>query len=298
MVWGMTKKSSAETLPRRPFGASHSTVTWVGLGGEGILRTYGYDAEALEVIEEANRQGIGYFDTARAYAGSEQYLGSYWKANPSAREAIFHTSKSAERFRNEAWAELHRTLDNLGTSYLDLWQIHDVRSEAEIKAIAGPGGALEAFRQARDEGLVKHIGVTGHHDPEILTRCVEEWPVDSVLMPVNPVEAVLGGFLDKTLPAARDKGMAVIGMKVLGGGNYIVPEYEITPEVLLRFALSQAVTCIIVGCASAEEVATLADAARGFTPMTEDEQAMLVQPFAPQASRLGFYRGHAAPEGA
>lgn len=285
------------SLPTRPFGASRAKVTWVGLGGEGVLRTYGYDAEANAVIQEATRQGIGYFDTARAYAGSEQYLGTFWKSNTGAREQVFHTSKTAERFRNEAYAELRRTLENLGTDYLDLWQIHDVRTASEMKAVAGPGGALEAFRQARDEGLVKHIGVTGHHDPEILTRCVEEWPLDSVLLPVNPVEATLGGFLTQTLPAAREKGMAIIGMKVLGGGNYIIPDNGITPPVLLRYALSQPVTCIIVGCASPAEVATLAEAARQFVPMDAAEQEALVRPFAPHASRLGFYRGHAAGSG-
>lgn len=286
--------SHPDPLPRRPFGASRAKITVAGLGGEGVLRTYGYDDQARAVIREALRQDVAYFDSARAYAGSEHYLGGVWKEDPAARAAVFQTSKSAERFRTEAWADLERTLQNLGTDHLDLWQIHDVRTMAEVKAIAGPGGALEAFRQARDEGKVRHIGVTGHHDPEVLTRCVEDWPLDSVLMPVNPVEAALGGFLTQTLPAARDKGMAVIGMKVLGAGHYVAPEHGITAEVLLRFALSQPVTAIIVGCSTPEEVRTLAEAARGFIQMTAQEQDLMTRPFAANARKLGFYRGPVA----
>ena len=111
----------------------------------------------------------------------------------------------------------------MGTDYLDLWQIHDVRTEEDFQTIAGPGGALEAFTQAKASGKIRFIGLTGHHDPEILTRAVKAWPIDSLLIPVNPIEGNLGGFLTSTIAAARAKGVTVIGMKVLGGSNYLIP---------------------------------------------------------------------------
>ena len=135
------------------------------------------------------------------------------------------------------------------------------------------------------------IGVSGHHDPAILARCVEEWPLDSVLMPVNVVEgASENSFLQTVLPIAQEKNMAVIGMKVFGGGHYINPQGYVTPELLLRFALSQPVTSLVVGCSIADHVRILAQAVRDFRPMDESLQDELLAPFRPHARRMAFYR--------
>lgn len=273
------------------FGKSKVRVTRVGLGGEGILRTRGHEDGATAVIHAARTAGIGYYDTARVYQDSEVYLGQYWSLNPGGREEIFHTSKSAARTCEGALAELDETLARLGTDYLDLWQIHDVRDEGDLEMISGKGGALEAFVRAREEGRVRHIGVTGHHDPEILTRAIESWPVDAVLLPVNPVEEILGGFLTHTLAAAGKKGIAVIAMKVLGAGHYIARDLGITPELLVQYALSLGVTTAIVGCSSPEEVAALAEAGRNPTYLSLDQRKEIMRPFGPMARKLAFYRG-------
>ncbi|MFW5734859.1 MAG: aldo/keto reductase, partial [Oceanidesulfovibrio sp.] len=181
-------------IAKTTFGAHGPAVTRVGLGGEGVLRTFGLENEAQAVISAALDNGLDYFDTAPAYSGSESYLGAAWRNAPGARETIFHTSKSAQRTAESAREDLARTLKTLGTEYLDLWQIHDVRTMDDVRAIEGPGGSLAAFAEARDKGAVRYIGVTGHHDPRVLTHCVQYWPLDCVLLPVNPLEAVLGGF--------------------------------------------------------------------------------------------------------
>lgn len=263
----------------------------VGLGGEGVLRTHGRASEARQVIHEAINQGITYFDSAHVYADSEVYYGSVWQEQPETRSRIFQTSKSASREREGALAELESTLERLGTDYLDLWQIHDVRTEEDLEAIGGPGGALEAFVEARSTGKVRFIGVTGHHDPGILTRAVQAWPVDAVMAPVNPVEEIFGGFLTSTLPAAKERGLAVIGMKILGASHYVHPKWGMTPELLIRFALSYDITVAIVGCSTVGEVKTLADVGRDGKPPSEGEKLQLVQKFEPYARRLAFYRG-------
>jgi len=278
-------------MPVRRFGRSLPEVSIVGLGGEGILRTHGQDRAATEVIEAAIGGGITYFDSARAYAGSEGYYGRIWRARPADRRRVFQTSKSAVRNKREALSDLEQTLSNMGIEALDLWQIHDVRTRDDIRAIEGPGGALEAFVQAREQGKVRFIGVTGHHDPAVLTQAVRSWPVDAVLMPVNPVEGVLGGFLDQTLTAAREKGIAVIGMKILGASHYLFPESGVTPDLLIRYALSQPITVAIVGCSTPAHVATLAAAGRSLTPLSPEEQQGLLDAFRPHARRLGYYRG-------
>lgn len=157
--------------------------------------------------------------------------------------------------------------------------------------ISGPGGALEAFLEARSSGKVRFIGVTGHHAPEILTRAVNEWPVDAVMMPVNPAEEVLGGFLTSTLPAARSKGIAVVGMKIMGGSHYIHLAHGVTPERLIRYALSRGVTMAIVGCSTAEEVKILAETGRNFERLSDSELSQLTKVFEPYAGQLAYYRG-------
>ena len=282
---------SSNTLPTKAFSKDGPDVTIVGLGGEGVLRTHKMDFKAREVIQAAIEQGITYFDSARVYSDSEVYYGSVWREVPDTRSTVFQASKSAKRDRAGAMADLAETFERLETDYLDLWQIHDVRTANDLKIIGGSGGALEAFLEAKSSGQVRLIGVTGHHDPAILSQAVTEWPVDTVMMPVNPVEGVLGGFLTSTLPAARAKGIAVIGMKILGAGHYVQLKAGLTPRLLIQYALSQDITVAIVGCSSAEEVATLADTARDFKPLTADENAQMLQVFEPYAQRLAYYRG-------
>jgi aryl-alcohol dehydrogenase-like predicted oxidoreductase len=273
------------------FGKTGRTVSMVGLGGEGVLRTFDRTKEAQAVIRAAIEQGITYFDSARAYSDSEVYYGSIWKQEPSLRKSIFQTSKSASRNKEGALADLRISLTRLQTDYLDLWQIHDVRTAEDLQVISEPGGALEAFVEAKDKGLVRFIGVTGHHDPYILTRAVEEFPVDSVLLPVNPIEEILSGFLTHTLPAAKKKGIAVIGMKVLGGSHYVMPKLDITPEALIGYALAHDITLPIIGCSSPEEVRTLCTTATARGPLSERERKVLVDKFRPYAFKMAFYRG-------
>jgi aryl-alcohol dehydrogenase-like predicted oxidoreductase len=285
------KEPGIQIITPKGFPKSDKKITRVGLGGEGVLRTTGNAERAHAVIHEAVNQGITYFDSARVYMDSELYYGEYWENQPEKREAIFQTSKSAQRTRAGALADLTQTLERLETPYLDLWQIHDVRDEKDLALISQKGGALEAFVEAREMGLARQIGVTGHHDPGILTKAIEQWPVDAVLMPVNPVEKVIGGFLTHTLAAAHKKGISVIGMKVLGGKHYIAKDQGITAGLLTRFALSHDITLAIVGCSTPDEVKELALAGRENTPLTAAEQKEITKPFLTMAGELAYYRG-------
>ena len=94
-----------------------------------------------------------------------------------------------------------------------------------------------------------------------------------------------------TTAEAKKKGLAVIGMKILGASRYIHPKWRITPELLIRFALSYDITVAIVGCSTVAEVRTLADVGRNSKPLSEEEKLRLIQEFKPYARRLAFYRG-------
>lgn len=282
-------------IPTVPFGKNGPHVTITGLGGEGVLRTWGAREDARRVISRAVKEGITYCDSARVYAGSESYYGSVWGDAPGKRSGIFQTSKSASRGRDGALRDLETSLATLEAGHLDLWQIHDVRTREDLAAIEAPDGSLRAFLEAKEEGLVHRIGVTGHHDPAILLEAVKRWPVDSVMLPVNPVEGVLGamggGFTDMVLPEALDRGLAAIAMKVLGAGHYLSPEGGINADLLVRYALSHGVTVVIAGCSTPAEVSELARAGREFVSMSGEEMLELEDVYRPHVKQLAFYRG-------
>lgn len=258
----------------------------LGLGGEGVLRTFGREGDATAVLRAALAGGVRYFDCARAYDDSERYHGLVWGADPAARAEVFLCSKSASRDAKGARQDLESTLERMRVEHLDLWQIHDVRTERDLAKITGPGGALHAFEAAKREGLVRHLGVTGHHDPAVLLRAIQELPVETVLMPVNVVESVLGGFLDVVLPAAHARGLSVIGMKVMGGGMFT--RAGLAPASLLRWALRTPADVLVVGCASPAEIAQ--DLAQG-TPLDDEEAARLEATVRARARQLAYYRG-------
>lgn len=273
------------SLPQRPLGRTGVNVTILGLGGEGVLRTFGYERQAQAVVEAALEAGITYFETARAYSGSEAYLG---RALEGHRDRIFLSSKSHGRTRREAEAHLAATLRNLETDHLDLWQVHDVRTLAEVEALGAPGGALEAFYWAKERGLTRFVGVTGHHDPEILRRALNLYDFDTVLLPVNPAEPHSRSFL----PLARealDRGLGVIGMKVLARG-LVTQIGEIPVQDFVHYALSQPVSLVVIGCDDPAQVRELAAAARDFRLMPEEAQRALERFVAPFARGLMYYK--------
>ena len=275
-------------IPTRPLGRTGHQATILGLGGEGVLRTYDFEADAQAVINAALEAGIEYFESARAYSGSEAYLGRGLKGH---RDQIFLTSKSHGRTSKEALAHLSVTLKNLDTDHLDLWQVHDVRSLAEVEALGAPGGAYEAFRQAKDKGWARFIGVTGHHDPAVLRRALDLYEFDTVLLPVNPAEPAHASFLPLAAEALA-RGLGVIGMKVLCRGQ--LPRMAEDPEALawelLAYAWSQSVSLVVVGADNPEQVRLLAAAARDFKPMTPEEQRSLEEAVAPHARQLMYYK--------
>jgi aryl-alcohol dehydrogenase-like predicted oxidoreductase len=274
-------------IPKRRLGGTGVEATLMGLGGEGILRTFGNEKAANQLINRAIDLGITYFESARAYAGSESYYGLALRER---RKEIFLTSKSHGRDRKGAGAHLRETLADMKTDYLDLWQVHDVRTAEEVEEIFGPGGAMEAFREAREKGLVRFIGVTGHHDPAITLRCMEMFDFDTVLIPVNLAEAAAGGFVDLVIPAAQAKGMGVVAMKTYFRGMAArIPGYE-SMEPFFRFALSQPVSTAVIGCDSVEQLEENAGFAASFTPLSGEETEALVGFVAPYARQLMYYK--------
>jgi aryl-alcohol dehydrogenase-like predicted oxidoreductase len=274
-------------IPKRELGNTGAEVTILGLGGEGILRTRGNDREAYALINRALDLGVSYCESARAYDGSESYYG---KALRERRSEIFLTSKSHARRKAGALTHLHETLANMRTDYLDLWQVHDVRSEDDIEEIFAPGGAIEAFAEAREKGFVRFIGVTGHHDPAVIRDCMERFPFDTVLLPVNPAEPAHRSFIGEVIPLALERKMGIIGMKVYFRGLATrIPGYG-GMEPYFRFALSQPVSTVVIGCDDLRQLEENVRFALSFQPMTNEEQESLVRHVYPLSRQLMYYK--------
>jgi len=274
-------------IPKRRLGKVGVDVTIIGLGGEGVLRTYGFEKEAYRLINRAIDLGITYCESARAYSGSEEYYG---KALKERRKEIFLASKSHARDRHRALLQLHETLRNLKTDNLDLWQVHDVRTDQDMQEIFGPKGSLEAFIEAKQQGLVRFIGVTGHHDPSIIKKCIEHFDFDTVLMPVNPAEPKYKSFMDTIFPLAKQRDMGVIGMKVyLRGLAAKLPWYS-TMEPFYRFALSQPIATAVIGCDDISQLEENVRFAQSFTAMTDKEMQGLVDALSSHACELMYYK--------
>jgi len=274
-------------IPKRRLGKTNIDVTILGLGGEGVLRTHGHEHEANALINRAIDLGINYFDSAKAYAGCESYHG---KALGERRKDIFLAGKSHARDRKGALAHLADTLKTIKTDHLDLWQMHDMRTDEDIDAVTARGGALEAFREAKEKGLARFIGVTGHEDPLILRRCIEIADFDTVLMPVNPAEPHYRSFITELLPYALHKDMGIIAMKVYFRGIVTQIPGINSVEPFYRFALSHPVTTAIIGCDTIVQLEENMKCARSFVPLTEKEKGSLIDFVAPYAGDLMYYK--------
>jgi aryl-alcohol dehydrogenase-like predicted oxidoreductase len=274
-------------IPFRILGRTGVNVTCIGLGGEGVLRTFNREKEAYDLINRAIDLGINYFESARAYAGSESYYG---KALRDRRKGIFLTSKSHARDKHGAMAHLQETLKMMHTDHLDLWQVHDMRTEDDIREVFGPGGAMESFLQAREKGMARFIGVSGHHDPAVLRKCIEIADFDTVLMPVNPAEAHYKSFIKSVLPVAEQKSMGIVAMKVYFRGFAArIPWYE-SMEPFLHFALSHPVSTAVIGCDSIQQLEENAGFASRVTPMSEEKRDQMLKDIGPYARQLMYYK--------
>jgi aryl-alcohol dehydrogenase-like predicted oxidoreductase len=276
-------------LSARPFGKTGLTVEAVSLGGEGVLRTRGRSRDAVPVVLEALAQGVRYCDTAPAYEQSQDYYGEAFKKRVGARDDVVLASKTHARAKASALGLLADSLRRLGTDRLDLWQMHDLRSMRDLRLMFATEGAIHAAEEAKKEGKVRFIGLTGHHDPAVLVEAIRTYDFDAVLLPINPADPARLPFITTVIPAARAKGMAVIGMKVMAAGQ-LVADGAATAEECIRYAIAHADT-LIIGCSSTEEVRENLRIGRTCAPMDAEEQRALERRLAPRAAKYAYFKG-------
>lgn len=265
---GRTRLSADENaIPRRPLGSTGLNPTILGLG----CATIGFGGhsvnEGAAVVEACLDAGISYIDCASSYGDAEAKVGEVMRTRRN--EAILAT-KTLERGRDNAWAEIGRSLERLQTDRIDLLQIHAVNSMVDLERVFAPAGALAAATRARDEGLCAHIGITGHTRPEVIAEALRRFPFATALVPLSSTDARLRDFGPTIFSLARVRPVGVIAMKVLAAGKVTAHVEE-----SIRYALSLPVSLAIVGMGTVEEAKANARIARRFTPMTPGESAAL-----------------------
>ena len=205
-------KPKSGAIPTRALGRTGEQLTIIGMGGARFHLNTLEDGAAL--VRRARGLGVNYFDMARSYANGfgEEVYGA---AIPPFRKEIFLTSKSGQRARKGAEAELDLSLKTMKTDYLDLWQIHGVNTKEDISKILAPGGALEAFVAAKKAGKCRFIGFTGHADPAFNLEMLRSHDgFDTMLMPLHVADTAYLSFELGALPAARERGIGMLGMKI------------------------------------------------------------------------------------
>src|SRR6266540_3513959 len=202
-------RPKAGDIPVRAFGKTGVKVQIIAQGGA-RMDLHPNVAEAAAHVRRVYDLGLAYFDCARSYWGGKAEE-AYGIGLEGVRKNVFLTTKTTKRTRKETEQELEASLRTLQTDYVDIWQMHDVRTKEEIERILGPGGAMEAFEAAK----CRFIGFTGHFDPEThaaLLKAYDRW--DSVLMPVHAADHSYRSFEKTALTVAVDKGIGIQGIKV------------------------------------------------------------------------------------
>jgi aryl-alcohol dehydrogenase-like predicted oxidoreductase len=169
-------------IPKHLFGRTGHESTRVIFGGYALSGAT--QAEADRVLELLLAHGVNHIDTAPRYGDAEKRIGPWMERH---REEFFLATKTYNRTYRGAWADLRRSLERLRTERIDLWQMHALTGTAGWERAMGPGGAMEALVEARDQGLVRFLGVTGHgpHAPVMHLRSLERFDFNAVLVPYN-----------------------------------------------------------------------------------------------------------------
>lgn len=244
-------------MEKRRLGKTELIVNVVGFGGIPIQRLA--EGEAVNLVREAVEQGVNFIDSARGYTTSEEWIGKALAGG--LRQQVYLATKTMSRDAKAFRADIERSLANFQTDYIDLYQFHNVRNMEAWEKITGPEGALEAALKAKDDGLIGHIGVTGHVS-DVLCEIAGNEYLETVQVPFNPVETKPA---EKLLGLSKEHDLGFIVMKPLAGGAID------RAELSLRWILNHPVTVAIPGMGSSNELKQNLAVAKDIRPLTEAE---------------------------
>lgn len=281
--------AAASALPTRPLGRTGQQVSILGLGGQAVVEDPARRDQAIAIFQRALDLGVNYVDTAPTYGrgASESALGEVLR---SRRREVFLASKTSDRSYDGSMRMLEDSLRRLRTDHLDLWQLHNVKTDTDLEFVFSREGAARALEKARERGLVRFVGISGHQDPHVLRRAIERFPFDTALLALNAADRHADSFIDHVLPTAVAKGLGVIGMKIPARGRLLRPDGIRTMEQAMRYALTLPISTAIVGVSTMAELEEDVAIARAFQPCSPEEMAGLERLTLPYHADALWYR--------
>lgn len=272
-------------MEKRRFGRTNHLSTVAIFGGAAFWDCT--QAQADAAMEQVIAAGVNHIDVAPSYGKAEELLGPWM---PRIRKDFFLGCKTTERTKQGAWDELQRSLERLRTDYFDLYQIHAVTTLAQLDE-AMMGGVLDAMLQAREQGLTKFLGITGHGNdsPAVFMEALRRFDFDTILFPINYVQFANAKYRAGTqqlLQECRTRDVGTMIIKAVGKGvwrdqhrthtTWYVPfDNAADIQTAVNFALSQDVT----GLCTAGDLSILPmflDACANYRPLSADEQEALI----------------------
>ncbi len=295
--------ADAPGLPTRPFGKTGMQVSILGFGSGSRFLMYDED-RALEALTRALNLGITYIDTAHNYGNgkSEERIG---RILPEWRDKVTVATKLGARQGDEAKRQIELSLKRLRTDRLDVVHIHALSGPEDLAKAEAPGGVLKALYEARDQKIVRAVGISCHAAPAALKTALERHDFDAVQMALNAAGARMadapggmkatpmaeGSFEELALPVAVRKNLGIIAMKVFAQEQIL----DAAPvEKLLAYSLSLPVSLASLGMPKLEFIDRNVELARAFTPMPADERRRLNDSITAErkAAVLDFFRDH------
>ena len=254
-------------MEKRPFGKTGEQFPILSFGAQRIVDEHNCsEEEAIRMVNYALDNGIRYFDTAWIYSDgqSEERVG---KVARHRRSEMWIATKTVARGRDGARSQLEQSLKRLNTDYVDEWRFHNLYAFEDLNRILSADGAMEAAVQAREQGLIRYISISGHANPQVQIEALKWFPFNSVLCATSVLDHFILSFAEEFLPVANAMGTAVVGMKVLGLGA-LARVYD----KALRYSLNLPVSTTIVGMESMEQLEKNIRIAEDNRPFTDEER--------------------------
>jgi hypothetical protein len=278
--------AAAPPMPERPLGRTGHMVRLFSLGGQASIEQPDKHDVSIAIINRAIDLGVNYIDTAAAYGRARTPDTPRWELNgisqtyigevmATRRKEVFLASKTDDRTRDGSLKLLEQSLKLLKTDHLDLWQLHNVMRDEQVEQIFAKDGAIEALLKARDQKMVRFLGITGHYDPAVLIKAIERFDFDAILMALNPADPHRLPFQTELLPLAKKKGLGVIGMKIPARDRLFRADGVSTMKDAMSYTLTLPVDTVIIGCKTVEQLEENIALAKNFTPLPKAEMARL-----------------------
>lgn len=266
-------------FPTRMLGKTGVKVSRVGLGGAHIGKQSD-EQESIRIIRSAIDRGMTFMDNSWDYNGGDSEIRMGKALRDGYRQKAFLMTKLDGRTKQAAADQLDQSLKRLQTDMIDLVQVHEVIRMTDPDRVFAPGGAIEAFIEAKKAGKLRFIGFTGHKDPDIHLAMLAAadkhgFAFDTIQFPLNVMDAHFKSFEKKVLPVAQQKGLGILHMKPLGGG-FILESKTATADECLRYAMNLDTSVMITGCDSMGILDQAIAAAVNFKPMSAAEVGALL----------------------